>query len=126
MHGARKGVELGVVLACSLAEPARSGRKLVPEAIEIDALTSRDQALHVGPAKTEMPEQRVFKDLLPWPDAGERRVDESKARDTGGILSGQRIADHVADIVRHKVGVCDAQFVEHPCHIGGLRLLIEA
>ena len=81
MHGAGQGVELGVVLARGLRECGRGRRKLVPEAVEIDALAPRDQPLHVRSAEAEVPEQRVLQDFLPRTDAGQRRVDQDEARD---------------------------------------------
>src|SRR5215831_6414881 len=107
MHCARQRVEFGVVLACGFAEPAWSGRKFVPEAIEVDALTPGDEALHVGASEAEGPEQWVLEDLFPWPDAREWRVDERKAHDTWRIQGSEGIADHVADIVRHEIGALD-------------------
>src|SRR5262249_17801810 len=78
MPGAGAGIELRVVPARRLAEAARPGRELVPEAVEIDALAAGDEALHVGAAEAEMPEQRVLEYLLPWADAGQWRVDDDK------------------------------------------------
>src|SRR5215467_7486862 len=126
MHGTWQCVELGVVLACGFAVPAGSGRKFVPEAIEVDALTPGDEALHVRASETEVPEQGVLEDLFPWPDARERRVDERKAHDTCGMQRGKGIADHVADIVRHEIGALNAQLVEDASHISSLSLLVEA
>jgi hypothetical protein len=47
-----------------------------------------------------VPEQGIFEDFFPRPDAGHRRIDQNKARDALGILRGKSIADHVADIMR--------------------------
>jgi hypothetical protein len=64
-----------------------------------------------------VPEQRVFEDLLPRPDAGQRCVDENEPRDAVGILRGKSIADHVADIMRDEVGSVDFQLVKHARHV---------
>ena len=126
MHRARHRVELGIVRARRFAEARRGRGKLVPEAIEIDALAACHQPLHVRPAEAEVPEQRVLEDLLPRPDAWHRRIDQDEARDSLGILRGKGIADHVADIVRDEVGSVDLQCIEHAGHVAGLRLLVEA
>src|SRR5262245_5903090 len=68
MHCAWHRVEPGIVRSRGFAEARRVGRKLVPEAVEIDALPAGYQPLHVRPTKTKVPEQRVLEDLLPWPN----------------------------------------------------------
>src|SRR5206468_11087968 len=45
MHGARHGIELGIMLTRFFAEAAAVGRELVPEAVEINALAPGDEAL---------------------------------------------------------------------------------
>jgi hypothetical protein len=50
-----------------------------------------------------MPEQRVLEDLLPRPDAGQGGVDNDELAERAGILSGEGIADHVADIVPQEI-----------------------
>jgi hypothetical protein len=94
MHRAWHRVELGVVNASGLAEPAGRGRELVPDPIEIDALAPRHEPLHIRTAKAEVPEQRIFQDFFPWPNAGQRRIDENKSRGPLGILRGKSVADH--------------------------------
>ena len=42
------------------------------------------------------------------------------------ILRSKRIADHVADIMRHKVCLVDFQLVKHARYVARLRLLVEA
>src|SRR5262245_61942749 len=98
MHRARQRVELGVVLARRFAETRRCRRELVPEPVEIDALATLDQSFHVRPAKAEMPEQRIFEDFIPWPDAGQWCIDQDEARHAAWILRRKGIPDHVADI----------------------------
>src|SRR5712671_1787087 len=126
MHCARHRVELGIMRARRFAEARRGRRKLVPEAIEIDTLSAGHQPLHVRPAEAKVPEQRVFEDLLPRSDSGQRRVDENETRDSVGILRRKSIADHVADIMRDEVGAVDFQLIKYACHIAGLRLLVKA
>ena len=58
-----------------------------------------------------MPEERAEPDLVPGTDAGQRRVDHHPARDAVGILRGERIAYHVADVVRHEIGFPDSEMV---------------
>jgi hypothetical protein len=114
------------VLTRGFAEARRCRRELVPEPIEVDALATFDQPFHVGPAKAEVPEQRVLEDLLPWPDAGQGGVDQNEARHAAWVLRRKRIADHVADIVRDEVNVVDAQRIEHARHVDTLCLLVKA
>ena len=126
MHGAGQGIEFGVMLARGLGEGRGRGGKLVPEAVEIDALAPGDQPLHVRSAKAEVPQQRVLQDFLPRADAGQRRVDEDEARHTLRMLDGKGVADHVADIVGDEIGAVDLQRVEHAGDIAGLGLLVVA
>jgi hypothetical protein len=44
------------MFARGLAKRLRIGRKLVPEAIKVDAFAAGNQALHVRAAKAEMPQ----------------------------------------------------------------------
>lgn len=73
-----------------------------------------------------MPEQGVFENLLPRADAGKRRVYQDESPDPLGALNGERIADHIADIMGDEIGLCDLQGVQHPCNVACLRLLVEA
>ena len=73
-----------------------------------------------------MPQQRVLEDLLPRPDAGQRRIDQHEARDPLRMLRREGVADHVADVVRDEVGALDLQRIEHAGDVAGLRLLVEA
>jgi hypothetical protein len=55
-HCARLCVQPGIMFARGLAKRPRIGRKLVPEAIEVDAFATGNQALHVRATKAEMPQ----------------------------------------------------------------------
>ena len=68
-----------------------------------------------------MPEQRALEDLVPRSDARQRRVDHDPFGHALGILRGERIADHVADVVRDEVGLVDVERVHHRGDVGGLR-----
>src|SRR5258707_2201795 len=65
MHCAWQGVELGIVLPCHLVDLRRITGELIPKAVEIDALSSRHQTLHVRPAEIELPEQRATHGGIP-------------------------------------------------------------
>src|SRR5438128_2475141 len=84
LAGAR--VELRIVPAGSFVELLRIGRELVPEAVQVDALATGHQALHVRPAEAEVPEQGVLEDLLPRPDAGDGCIDQHEAPDAVAVL----------------------------------------
>src|SRR6476659_2692013 len=101
-------------------------RQSVPEAVEIDALAACDQALDVGAAEIEMPEEGAFHDLIPISDARKGSVHGYPARDALGILGGEGIADHVADVVGHEIGLFDAEAVEHAGDVAGLGFLVIA
>ena len=75
--------------------------KFVPKPIEIDALAPGDEPLDVGTAEIEMPESRAADDLVPLTYARERRVDDGPPGHAIGELCGERVADHIADIVGH-------------------------
>src|SRR3954467_13092062 len=70
MHRARAGIEFGVVFACRFREMLRGRRELIPEPVEVDALATFDQPLHVGTAEAKMPEQRTLQNFIPWTDTG--------------------------------------------------------
>ena len=124
VHRARQRVQLGVMLTRGLGEAAGRRGKLVPEAVEVDALAARDEALHVGPAEPEVPQQRVLQDLLPRADPRHRSVDQNEARHPLRVLHGEGVADHVADIVRDEIGAIDLERVENARHVAGLGLLV--
>src|SRR5262245_39711936 len=120
MHRARQRVEFGVVLAGGFAEAAGRGRKFVPEAIEVDALATGDQPLHVRAAKAEVPKQGILEDFFPWPDAWERRVDQDEARNALRKLRGESVPHHIADIVRDEIRAFDLERIEYASHIVSL------
>jgi hypothetical protein len=70
-----------------------------------------------------MPETRVARDRIPFTDPRQRRVHHHPARDAVRVLRGERIADHVADVVRHESGVGDMQCIHHAGDIRRLVLL---
>jgi hypothetical protein len=53
-------------------------------------------------------------------------VYQDESPDPLGALNGERIADHIADIMGDEIGLCDLQGVQHPCNVACLRLLVEA
>ena len=58
---------------------------------------------------------------------GRGRVDHDPLRDALGILGRESVADHVADVVRHEIGVVELQRVHHRGDVGGLPgLLVSA
>src|SRR4029077_21248102 len=124
VHRARLGIKLRIVRAGRVIEFFRIGRKLVPEAIEVDALASLYEALGIRAPEREMPERMAPNDILPRPDAGRRGIDQDKFRDAVGVKSRKRVANHVTDVVCDEVGLVDLQCVEHAGNIFGLRLLV--
>src|SRR5262245_2285168 len=114
------------MLSRGFAEPARVRRKLVPEAIEIDTLAPGDQALHVGAAKAEMPQQWVLEKLLPGPDPRQWRIDQHESLDPFGMQGGKGEPNHVADVVRDEIDLLDPQRGEHPRHVARLGFLVES
>jgi hypothetical protein len=51
--------------------------------------------------------------LVPRPDAGQRRIDDNPLGDAVGILWSERVADHIADVVRHEISLLDVELVHH-------------
>src|SRR5215218_5832466 len=107
MHRAGKGIELCIVLSRGLSEPARRGRKLIPEPVEVDPLAPSNEALHVRPAEAEVPKQRVLEDLLPGSYARKGRINQHEPRDAIAMLCRKSETDHVADVVRDEIGPVD-------------------
>src|SRR4051812_42882903 len=66
MHPTRFCVKVRIMSAGSLVEPGRVGGKVIPEPIEIDALTALNQPLHVGSTESEVPQQRALENIVPW------------------------------------------------------------
>ena len=89
-------------------------------------LPPRDEALHIGPAEVEMPDDRVAQQVVPGADTGERRVHHDPAAHAIAILRGDRVAHHVADVVRDQRSGRDAEVVQHGRDVGRLRLLVVA
>ncbi len=106
-----------------LVDRLRICRELIPEAVEVDALAPGHEPLLVRAVKIEMPGLRVAELRRPIADARQGRIDDDPARDAGGILRRQRIADHVADVVRDEIGLVDLQTVEHAGNVDRLVLL---
>src|SRR5260370_25440608 len=114
------------MLASGFAESDRVRRKLVPESVEIDAFSTVHQSLHVWSTEAKVPEQWIFEDLFPWPDAGQWRIDWNEPRNAVRILRGKSVANHVANIMRDEVNSVDFQLIKHARHVAGLRLLVKA
>src|SRR5690349_2539282 len=89
VHRAGLRIEPGVVFAGLLAEPARVGRELVPEPIEVDSLPSGHEPFSVRTLEGEMPEGTAANDLIPWPDARQRRIQENEAGDSALDIAPQ-------------------------------------
>ena len=64
-HRPRHRIERRVVLTLLLVEAFRIALELIPEAVEVDALTTLDQAFHIGAAEAKLPHARIFLDLSP-------------------------------------------------------------
>ncbi len=112
--------------ALGFIKPLRVPGKFVPEAIEIDALAAGDQALHVRTTEAKVPHGRILCDLIPGPDAGQRRVDHPPSAHTLGVDGGNCEADHDADVVRHQFGRTHTQGVQDAHHVCRLILLVIA
>src|SRR5437764_7478860 len=92
MHSTGLRIQPSVVFAGAFAEYLGISRKLVPEAIEINALASGNQPLHVGATKPEMPQKRVLEYFFPRPDTRQRRVHKDEAGDPVRILRGEGVS----------------------------------
>src|SRR3984957_20129682 len=120
MYGMRACIELLVVLASSLVNLLRIGRKLVVEPIEINPLAPGNQALLVRPAKVEVPQQWAANDIVPVAYAGKRSVDRNPAANARGVLNRQGIADHVSDVVGDEIGLLHLKGIHYPDNVDGL------
>jgi hypothetical protein len=109
-----------------LVDRLRIGRKLVPEAVEIDALAPLHQTLDIRSAEIEMPQRRASDDLIPRPDARKRSIHGDPSADAIRVLGSEGVADHVADVVSHEIDFVDLELVEDKRDVGALRFLIIA
>ena len=112
------------MFARGLAERLRIRGKLVPEAVKIDAFTSGDQPLHIGAAEAEMPQEWALEYFLPRSDPGQRCVHQDEPGYPVRVLGGERVSDHVADVVRDEVRPFNPERVENASHIPALCLLV--
>src|SRR6266446_10865744 len=103
MHRARPRIQFGIMLARRFVEHLGIVGKLVPETVEINAFPALYQTLGIRTPKREMPERVAARDFFPRPDAGQRRVYDDEFCDEAGIFRGERIADHIADVMRDEV-----------------------
>src|SRR5262245_65990336 len=71
-----------------------------------------------------MPQRMTADDILPWADARQRRVDQDKLADPLRMLSGESVADHVADVVGDEVDMADLQRVEDSGDVLALSLFV--
>ena len=106
-HRSRRCVESCVVLTHLLAERARVRGKVVPEVVEVDAFSARHEPLHVRTAETEVPRLGVVGDLLPGPDARQRRLHRDPPCDAVAMLGDECEADEAAHVVGDKSRLLD-------------------
>ena len=107
MHRSRLRIQRRIVRARRLGIRRARRRALVPEPIEVDPLTPCHQPLGIRTPEGEMPGCMALDDLIPWPDSSERRIDQHESAHTARVPGCERIAHHVADVMRHEVGLCD-------------------
>src|SRR6202030_1285649 len=98
--------------------------ELVPEPVQVDALASLHEALHVGTAEAEMPDEWTLHDFIPRSDARNRCVEQDEFRDAIRMRRGIREADHVADVVCYERGAVHVQSRQDAGNVTGLRLLV--
>ena len=60
------------------------------------------------------------------PDIALKFRHQDEARNPLGVLRGESIANHVADIMRDEVGSVDFQMIEHARYVAGLGLFVKA
>ena len=99
-------------------------RQFVVEAVEEDALAARHQPLLVRAVEIEMPGLGIDQLGLPHgsiPGSGASITTHLVMR--AGILRRQRIAHHVADVVRDQIGLLDLQRIHHAGDVQRLILL---
>ena len=95
------------MIARHLGEAARRRGELVPEAIEIDALAAGDEALHVRPTESKVPQQRILENLVPGAHPRQGSIDQDEPSDPLRMLHGEGIAHHVTDVVSDETGAFD-------------------
>src|ERR1700737_3683983 len=101
VHRLRPCVQGSKVLPRIFIDPLRISGKLVPEAIEVDALPALHQPSLVRAPEIEVPQHRAANDVVPIAYSGQRCIDHHPARDPARILSSQRKTDHIALYMRH-------------------------
>ena len=99
-------------------------KKLVPEAVEIDAFASGDQPLHIRAAEAEMPQERALQYFLPRSDPRQRCVHQGEPGYPVRVLGGERVSDHIADVVGDEVHPFNPERVENASDILALCLLV--
>jgi len=71
-----------------------------------------------------VPQQWASRDLIPRSNARQRGIHEDEPDDAIRILRGERIPDHVADVMGHDIRLLNAERVEKPGDVAALRLLV--
>src|SRR5260221_1834803 len=111
VHRMRPCVQGSIVLPRIFIDPVGVSGQLVPEAIEVDTLPALHQTLLVRTPEIEVPQHRVASDVVPIAYSGQRCIDHHPARDPDRILSSQRIADHIADVMCDQVCLLDLECI---------------
>src|SRR5882724_5919904 len=126
VHVPRLCIEFRIVRARGLVELCRVCGKVIPEAIEIDALTARDQPLHVDSAKPEMPQQRAFQNIIPRPNPRDGSVHHHELCSALRIPLSKCKSDHVADVMTDNTCACHMKRVQNVCNVFGLIQLLKS
>ena len=123
VHRMRPCVQGSIVLPRIFIDPLGVSGQLVPEAIEVDALPALHQTLLVRTPEIEVPQHRAASDVVPIAYSGQRCIDHHPARDPDRILSSQRIADHIADVMCDQVCLLDVECIHDAGNVDRLVLL---
>src|SRR5215472_5016400 len=97
------------MIADLLVDAGRSCRQFIIKSIKQNALASGDQAFHVGSSEIEMPDFWILELLVPVTDPGKRSVHDDPSGHSRGVKRRQRVADHVADVVRDESNILNSQ-----------------
>src|SRR5207244_8498957 len=85
------------------------GCEVIPEIVEVGALTALNQSFGSRPVEAEMPYARVVVNGLPTTHAGEESIHKDEFGHLRRELRGVGIDDHQTDIVSHNLSFLHAQ-----------------
>src|SRR5438093_7262146 len=79
----------------------RISGKVIPNSIQVDALSACHKPLSIGTVNIEVPDPGIQKNLRPWLDSRDGSIHDNEFLDLVWIQRRIGVRHHVADVVRN-------------------------